>query len=468
MQYTFIQLIFLFFVYSFLGWIFDMTVAAIRYGKILNRGFLNGPLSIQYGIIMIIVLLDINDLWDYPLYQFITCMVIVFMTEYASGAILKRITGRRFWDYSDMKLNVGGYTCAFSVLGWGFTAAVTVWLINPLVCIVYSLIPVNVVKVLEIIAIAVFLIDLFVTAATMLKWHYAGGIYGNVADTLKKTKSTLGRKTYEIISRRMYKAFPELVGQEINDEVGFGRTKDRIFAKGLCIDKLVWIFFVSALIGDWVETVFVWATSGVFMSRSSLIYGTFSIVWGLGCAMFTALLYKYKEKSDRYIFMLGTVLGGAYEYACSIFTELVFGTVFWDYSKLPFNLGGRINLLFCFFWGIAAVVWLKIIYPKLSNLIEKIPIKTGNILTWILILFMIFNAGMSTLALNRYNQRQQGSLQKTPQMTAAVEDSRTDLEKFLDKHFPDKRMEQIYPNAKTVVDGKPVSQKDMKEKRKSS
>lgn len=49
----------------------------------------------------------------------------------------------------------------------------------------------------------------------MLKWHYAGGIYGNVADTLKKTKSTLGRKTYEIISRRMYKAFPELVGQEI-------------------------------------------------------------------------------------------------------------------------------------------------------------------------------------------------------------------------------------------------------------
>lgn len=106
-----------------------------------------------------------------------------------------------------------------------------------------------------------FLIDLFVTAATMLKWHYAGGIYGNVADTLKKTKSTLGRKTYEIISRRMYKAFPELIGQEINDEVGFGRTKDRIFAKGLCIDKLVWIFFVSALIGDWVETVFVWATS---------------------------------------------------------------------------------------------------------------------------------------------------------------------------------------------------------------
>ena len=124
----------------------------------------------------------------------------------------------------------------------------------------------------------------------------------------------------------------------------------------------------------------------------SVLYGD----WG--CAMFTALLYKYKEKSDRYIFMLGMVLGGAYEYACSVFTELVFGTVFWDYSKLPFNLGGRINLLFCFFWGIAAVVWLKIVYPRLSDLIEKIPIKAGSILTWILLIFMIFNAGMSTLA----------------------------------------------------------------------
>ena len=385
-----------------------------------------------------IVLLDINDLWDYPLYQFITCMVIVFMTEYASGAILKRITGRRFWDYSDMKLNVGGYTCAFSVLGWGFTAAVTVWLINPLVCIVYSLIPVNVVKVLEIIAIVVFLIDLFVTAATMLKWYYAGGIYGNVADTLKKTKSTLGKKTYEIISRRMYKAFPELIGQEINDEVGFGRTKDRIFAKGLCIDKLVWIFFVSALIGDWVETVFVWATSGVFMSRSSLIYGTFSIVWGLAIALVTALLYKYKDRSNTFLFLIGTLLGGAYEYLCSVFTEIFFGKVFWDYSNIPFNLGGRINLLYCFFWGIAAVVWFKRLYPPLEKWIERIPQKVGKIITWGLLVFMCCNIMVSCMALVRYDEREKGIRAETR------------WEHWTDEHYDDAKMKKIYPNAKGV------------------
>lgn len=288
-------------------------------------------------------------------------------------------------------------------------------------------------------------------------------------ENMQKVSENVGNAITVRIQKRMMRAYPNIKTENIKESVRKNTKKEKtVFAEGCCFFKIFWLFLIGAFIGDLVETLFCRYSMGRWMSRSSVVYGPFSIVWGLGCAMFTALLYKYKEKSDRYIFMLGTVLGGAYEYACSVFTELVFGTVFWDYSKLPFNLGGRINLLFCFFWGIAAVVWLKIIYPKLSNLIEKIPIKTGNILTWILILFMIFNAGMSTLALNRYNQRQQGSLQKTPQMTAAVEDSRTDLEKFLDKHFPDKRMEQIYPNAKTVVDGKPVSQKDMKEKRKSS
>ena len=55
---------------------------------------------------------------------------------------------------------------------------------------------------------------------------------------------------------------------------------------------------------------------------------------GLQLALVTALLYKYKDKGDRFLFLTGTLLGGAYEYFCSVFTELVFGKVFWDYSKI--------------------------------------------------------------------------------------------------------------------------------------
>lgn len=99
--------------------------------------------------------------------------------------------------------------------------------------------------------------------------------------------------------------------------------------------------------------------------------GTVQHCLGLAIALVTALLYKYKDKGDRFLFLTGTLLGGAYEYFCSVFTELVFGKVFWDYSKIPFNLGGRINLLYCFFWGIAAVVWFKILFPPVEKWIEK-------------------------------------------------------------------------------------------------
>ena len=112
---------------------------------------------------------------------------------------------------------------------------------------------------------------------------------------------------------------------------------------------------------------------GVWMSRSSLVWGPFSIVWGFAFAGVTLLLYRYKDRSDSFLFLTATFLGGAYEYLCSVLSEIVFGKVFWDYSKMPFNLNGRINLLYCFFWGIATVVWFKRIYPFLSNLIEKLP-----------------------------------------------------------------------------------------------
>lgn len=178
------------------------------------------------------------------------------------------------------------------------------------------------------------------------------------------------------------------------------------------------------------------------MSRSSVIYGPFSIVWGLGCMLLTAILYRMKDKSDFYIFIAGTVLGGAYEYVCSVFTELVFGTIFWDYSGFAFNLGGRINLLYCFFWGIAAVVWMKWIYPFLSRLIEKLPIRAGKILCNGLLVFMIFNCLLSSLALARYTQRNT--------QPAGEQQAVSVLDEFLDAHYTDERMERIYPNAKIV------------------
>ena len=185
-----------------------------------------------------------------------------------------------------------------------------------------------------------------------------------------------------------------------------------------------------------IETVYVWAVSGVLMSRSSLLYGPFSIVWGLGGALVTGLLYPLKEKNDRFVFIGGFVLGGVYEYSCSVFTEVVFGTIFWDYSHMPFNINGRINLLFCFFWGVVAIVWVKLLYPAASRLIEKIPPVAGKILTTCLIVFMVLNMVVSGLAMGRYVQRKAGH------------EASNVIEEFMDNVYNDKFIERVYPNMK--------------------
>ena len=245
---------------------------------------------------------------------------------------------------------------------------------------------------------------------------------------LGERSDTLRRRIALYIEKRIQYAYPAAARQE--------QTALRKGEKNfLSVSDLLWLFVIGAFLGDMVETVFCRVTAGVWMSRSSLVWGPFSVVWGLALVLATVLLRQEKDRSDRYLFAFGTVMGGVYEYVCSAVTELLFGTVFWDYSKFKFNLGGRINLLFCFFWGIAAVLWLKLAYPALSRLIERLPMRAGKLLTWGMIVFMVLNAGISSLAMTRYTQRSAG----IPAETA--------LEQRLDERFPDARMERIYPNA---------------------
>jgi len=114
----------------------------------------------------------------------------------------------------------------------------------------------------------------------------------------------------------------------------------------------------------------------------------------------------------------------------------VFGTVFWDYSAIPFNLGGRINLLYCFFWGFAAVAWFRGLYPILARWIAKIPPRPGKAVVWLLIAFMSVNMAVSGLALARYSAR------------AAGEPADAAWEQYMDAHYGDDVMERIYPYAK--------------------
>ena len=123
------------------------------------------------------------------------------------------------------------------------------------------------------------------------------------------------------------------------------------FARGVSYYKLFWVFFIASFLGAITETLFMLLTRGELQNRSGLIYGQFSLVWGLGAVLFTVCFHRLTGRRDLVIFLAGTVLGGAYEYLCSWVQEVLFGACFWDYSHIPLNINGRVSLLYSMFWG---------------------------------------------------------------------------------------------------------------------
>ena len=204
--------------------------------------------------------------------------------------------------------------------------------------------------------------------------------------------------------------------------------------------KLFWIFLLASLVGALVEILFVGVTTGRWMSRSGLLYGQFSAIWGLGAVLMTVLLHRLSGKNDRYIFICGALLGGGYEYLCSWVGEKVFGVLFWDYSDFVFNLGGRINLLFCLFWGMAAVACVKVLYPRMSRLVDRFINWKHKTFVLVVTVLMVANIVVSLAALWRYGERQAGDAPDNA------------VERFLDEHYDDEFMEHRYQNMRLPED----------------
>ena len=432
MNYSMMELVWLLLIYSFLGWVVETIVGTVKKKKFVNRGFSTGPFCLVYGIAAVFMAVTMEELMAEPVFQLIGCGVLATIIEWMAGKILERLNQHKWWDYSNKKWNFDGYICLqYSVL-WAVLGFVAVRYGDAFFLIVYHMIPTLIREILLWILLAGMALDISASLAavfhirkempTAIRWNKKVAVW-----TQKFALMIVGH-----VEKRMAKAYPVIM--EKTEQI----EKEGNFAEGCGFYKLFWLFLIGAVLGDFTETIFCRLTAGVWMSRSSLVWGPFSIVWGFAFAGVTLLLYRYKDRSDSFLFLTGTFLGGAYEYLCSVLSEIVFGKVFWDYSKMPFNLNGRINLLYCFFWGIATVVWFKRIYPFLSNLIEKLPIAFGTVFTWIIVVFMVLNMFMSLSALIRYDQRNK----KIPASNF--------FERYLDTHYNDQKMKLIYPKAKKV------------------
>ena len=426
MELNFYSLSVLYLVYSFLGWVAETVAATIKGRRFTNRGVASGPFCFIYGFTAVLLAVAFADLRNQPLALFLGCAIDATVVEWLTAKLLERVHRRKWWDYWGMRFNIDGYICLQYSLLWGALGTATVLWTNGLLFRLYALLPGWLMKPVLWAAMTVAVLD-------QLGAFLAVGRYAAEHPHLEQLGVELSRHSDKLrsrlaaqVERRVQRAYPAAARPEPTTKA----------ENALSTADLLWLFVIGAFLGDVVETLFCRVTAGVWMSRSSLVWGPFSVVWGLALVLATVLLRNSAEKSDSAIFAFGVFMGGAYEYVCSAVGERLFGVIFWDYSGFKFNIAGRVNLLYCFFWGIAAVVWLRKGYPLVARMMNALKQHIKPWMTVLLAVFMAVNMTLSGLALARYDSRTSGI------------PAQNSVDVFLDAHFDNARMERVYPNAK--------------------
>ncbi len=206
------------------------------------------------------------------------------------------------------------------------------------------------------------------------------------------------------------------------------------FAKGMNLYKILLILFIGSFFGVVIEVLWCLLNEGHYESRAGLVYGPFNLLYGLGAVVMTAALYRFRNNSGWISFLGGMLVGSAVEYVCSFLQELAFGSRSWDYSHMPFNLNGRICLLYAVFWGVLGIAWVKRIYPWMAVLILKLPRRGGKVIAVLSFVFLVLNGVVTVIAVLRWAWRLDG----LPPMNAFWE--------LVDVRFPNDRMERIFAN----------------------
>lgn len=155
-----LQAVCLFFAYGFLGWCVEVAFHAVTMGKVINRGFLNGPICPIYGFGMLGILTLLAPLENNLPLLFLGGVCITTLIELVGGWALYKLFHTRWWDYSDLPFNLGGYICAQFSLYWGLGTLIVIKMVHPTVRLLIELIPHGLKLGLAILLLLLFIADI--------------------------------------------------------------------------------------------------------------------------------------------------------------------------------------------------------------------------------------------------------------------------------------------------------------------
>jgi len=200
--------------YGAAGWLLQMVYAAVKQKKLVNRGFLAGPVCPLYGVVIAAVLVIAGGPERNIILLFLLSLILAMALEWLTGYLSVRLFGVRCWDYGKIPGNVEGYFCPPYSLCWAVLCAVTVRFIHPYAALLIAKLPTGVGIVVLVLLYALLFVDLYQTARSLKQLEPGLMRLRELLGDREKVSAHQGKKYQELLKsftagqRRLLKAFP--------------------------------------------------------------------------------------------------------------------------------------------------------------------------------------------------------------------------------------------------------------------
>lgn len=186
------RIVLLFFVYGFLGWCLEVAFAACKSGEFINRGFLNGPICPIYGLGVIAVVVLLRPVNDNIVLLYLGAVLLTSILEFVTGWLLERIFHAKWWDYSKMPLNIGGYVCLLFSAIWGLACVGIVRFVHPLFSALVESLPALLVILSDVVLLILLFADLAATVTFVHKLSQRVRGLSELASEIREVSDSLG------------------------------------------------------------------------------------------------------------------------------------------------------------------------------------------------------------------------------------------------------------------------------------
>lgn len=211
-MYAFWLLVIIFFFYSVVGYIVEVTSCSVTNKKVtLSRGYLIGPYIPIFGFGGVFMVYFLSKYQNDILSLFINSMFYCCLLEYLTSLVLEKIFKLRWWDYSTRRFNINGRVCLENGILFGIAGVILVKFFHPILLSVLYSFSNTVIFVLGVVFLTIILSDFCLSTFTISKLKLDTKKYMNMDSTeIIREELMKSLQRYRFFYKRIFKAFPSI------------------------------------------------------------------------------------------------------------------------------------------------------------------------------------------------------------------------------------------------------------------